>query len=582
MTRFFEPINISATHIYHSALELSPLSSIIRRLYYRQRHIPFPRVVAGTPDIWIEQTHLTSEATHTYTWSPCGQFIAIKTPKSVEIRHPLSSELLTTLTKSDVSLPGELAYSPDGHSLASISGASLIVWDIQTGGVAKKIECGGINNILLVWSLDGSEICTIDDSYGVHVYYVASGTTFSPGILQSSDKPQLWAYDTSFWAMTTGFNNQVLTIKISKIGPILTKIESFHIKSWGTCNGIGTFSPATYRVFVSVSSGLHILDVQNSECLLEIKGNYSVSNPHCFSPDGGLFAISSFEGLHIWEYVSSHYTLWRRFPHSPGFFRSSPLQFSPTLSLILGSPTGVPKVWHLDDPLTATCSDSCTLLAVLSCCGTYTAISYRGNSVVTITNLHSQTPPQFIDTDMEIDLLVLTGNILLVWDEPKVVAWQLTEEGVVNGVFGGRRANCSDGIWTAVVTDHSKLSVEDQIVIIKDEENITHVYHTRTGEILKPAHVSPQSHNRQYSLWEMSYCHHYLHYYDLFGPNILPGGSWEISPATLQKGWIESPEGEHRLWIPTEWTASLLSSGWLHTITALWLHLEGKTVVIVF
>jgi len=28
-TTFFEVINISATHIYHSALELSPLSSII-------------------------------------------------------------------------------------------------------------------------------------------------------------------------------------------------------------------------------------------------------------------------------------------------------------------------------------------------------------------------------------------------------------------------------------------------------------------------------------------------------------------------------------------------------------------------
>jgi hypothetical protein len=27
--KFFEPINVSATHIYHSALELTPLSSIV-------------------------------------------------------------------------------------------------------------------------------------------------------------------------------------------------------------------------------------------------------------------------------------------------------------------------------------------------------------------------------------------------------------------------------------------------------------------------------------------------------------------------------------------------------------------------
>jgi hypothetical protein len=51
VTKFFEPINVSAAHIYHSALELSPLSSIVRRLYYHQRHTPFPRVLVGTPDI---------------------------------------------------------------------------------------------------------------------------------------------------------------------------------------------------------------------------------------------------------------------------------------------------------------------------------------------------------------------------------------------------------------------------------------------------------------------------------------------------------------------------------------------------
>ena len=29
---FFEPISVSAIHIYHSALELSPLSSIVRQI----------------------------------------------------------------------------------------------------------------------------------------------------------------------------------------------------------------------------------------------------------------------------------------------------------------------------------------------------------------------------------------------------------------------------------------------------------------------------------------------------------------------------------------------------------------------
>ena len=45
---FFEFIDVSATHVYHSALELSPLSSVVRKLYYHRRPTPFPRVVGAT------------------------------------------------------------------------------------------------------------------------------------------------------------------------------------------------------------------------------------------------------------------------------------------------------------------------------------------------------------------------------------------------------------------------------------------------------------------------------------------------------------------------------------------------------
>ena len=49
---FFEPISASAAYIYHSALELSPLSSIIRRLYYHQPRTSLPRVIVGNLDLW--------------------------------------------------------------------------------------------------------------------------------------------------------------------------------------------------------------------------------------------------------------------------------------------------------------------------------------------------------------------------------------------------------------------------------------------------------------------------------------------------------------------------------------------------
>ena len=160
VTKFFEPISVSATHIYHSALELSPLSSIVRKLYYHQQHAPFPKIVAGIPKAWNGSIYIpVTQPGAPCTWSQCGQFVATGDKTTVKIWDPLSSELLSTLTKPDAHLTGELAYSPDGCSLASLSNASLIIWDIQTGGVVKEIEYSDTNNVSLMWSLDGGTIC---------------------------------------------------------------------------------------------------------------------------------------------------------------------------------------------------------------------------------------------------------------------------------------------------------------------------------------------------------------------------------------------------------------------------------------
>ena len=309
VTKFFEPINASAMHIYHSALELSPLSSVVRKLYYHQHPPLSPRVVAGVPDVWDESIHLSSIGFQvSYTWSPCGRFVAMQTYKTVVILDPLSSELLSTLAKPDVGLgvhvTGELAYSPDGCYLASqLSNASLVIWDIQTGGVAKVFS-GDVNNVSLVWSLDGGKIGTIQGtctSYTICVYDVASGASVSPGTLQSEGKPQLWAHNASFRIMTTEWDGQTCTIEISEVGLIITKINSFCIELWGEYHPIRSFSPSTYRTsfFISTNNQICILDVQSSECLLW--GGDDGHGFHCFSSDGSLFAASMLRGVHIWN-----------------------------------------------------------------------------------------------------------------------------------------------------------------------------------------------------------------------------------------------------------------------------------------
>ena len=79
VTEFFEVISKSAPHIYHSALQLAPQSSIIWKLYSQQTYSPRARVVTGVPASWDSCTASVGVigGLAEVVWSPCSQFIAI-------------------------------------------------------------------------------------------------------------------------------------------------------------------------------------------------------------------------------------------------------------------------------------------------------------------------------------------------------------------------------------------------------------------------------------------------------------------------------------------------------------------------
>ena len=78
VTSFFEVIKVSAPHIYLSALELCPVSSIVRRLYHHRRIARSPEVVIGIPDSW--EPNIAASGVYLFCiWSPCGKFVATQT-----------------------------------------------------------------------------------------------------------------------------------------------------------------------------------------------------------------------------------------------------------------------------------------------------------------------------------------------------------------------------------------------------------------------------------------------------------------------------------------------------------------------
>ena len=465
-----------------------------------------------------------------------------------------------------------------------------MIWDIQTGGVTRKIECSNTYTNSLAWSLDGATICAIVGA-GLgppyyNVYDVASGTTLSSGTLQSGGLPLLWAHNTSFRVITIEWGDQAFTIDTLEVGSILTKVESFHVKSSEEHDEIGCFSPTTYRISISNSDSNHlrILDVRKSECLLEVfeegkKIDYS--HYHCFSSDASLFAVILESGVHIWKYTSGRYTLWREFPPwNRFFFGRPPPQFSPTSSSIMGCCSGPLKVWRLDSPPIVGHPNGRKPLGVVSDCGTYIVTGHVENSTVSITNLLSPTPSQFIDTDMDVQALALTGNVLLVWGQ-ELVAWRLTEKGMVDGASADRRAGRGDSIWT-MSTRWSWFSVEGQIVFIQDGNgNIMYVYHTGTGDILGPAQIPPRPCGLPYHVFQIECCHHYLHYRNFGRRSILSEDEWPVTWDAMEEGWVKDLEGKHRMWVPGEWCEDLDNAGWLRN-TTLVLYFPITAVIVMF
>ena len=273
-TNFFEVINASAPHIYHSALELTPLSSIVRKNYHPQHYHSSPRMAIGIPDSWDPSTAVSTKCPYylSSTWSPCGQFIAVVAKEAVEIWDALTLKLHSTLklTKGATTFKCGLSYSPDGKSLASCSNNSIVIWDTQTGGEVKSIKYGVIGDGLeLVWSLDGETIGAYSpqklEPLTVYMYNVVSGVALPPCTLQSKDKPYMWAHGNSFRiATTTAWDSRSCRISIFEVGSTPTEIESFPFQYQSY---LGAFSPTTYRISISdsVHDQLRILDIRNSE-----------------------------------------------------------------------------------------------------------------------------------------------------------------------------------------------------------------------------------------------------------------------------------------------------------------------------
>ena len=612
MTKFFEPINASSTHIYHSALELCPTSSIVRKLYYDRygRITRLPRVVIGTPDSWDPTISNSSKDDYQFcTWSPYGSFVATLTGNIVEIRNQLTLELITTLQPMETThlLTGPLAYSPDGRSLACASPTAIVIWDIQTGGVAKKIKCGGAKTFSLVWSLDGRRIGTLechspDTRYAgtyLSAYNVALGTQLSAETINSSHKPYLWAWDESFRVTTTdehpfGHDKVEIEIKVREVGPLLTTILTFIVPtkahpedtSINHTHGFGdvSFSPTTSHVAILVANELLIFQDRNPSPLLEEKGCFLFPR---FSPDGTLFAASKKNDVYIWKNASGYYIRWWEF-RCHDWFNS---QFSPTPSppTLLGHSKNILQVRRLLE-LPTNPQTHPQQYTTISPSGNHIATAQQFERIVKIMDHHSPTPLRSIDGGMTVEGLLMTNSILLVMGPDKLVAWLLTGEVVSDGL-GSRDLSYADSIWTLKLLNRNKnarvgsllrpkfkfaFHVEGQTGVIQQDNTHFILYNIATGES-QFVRTPPPLNGPVLDIAGGLRGRHHRYCHNLPQHNTPPEGSWCSS-----EGWVRDPGGRCRLWLDAEWRKSWDSSDWCHDIVTYFGAIEGQPVIVKF
>ena len=223
VTGYFDIINVSAPHIYHSALVLTPKTSIVRKLYGAHAR-PFVRVVHGELMSWGPNTATTTRpvAIRLAVWSQCSRFIAITqsyTAVMVDILDSATLQRLQTLEPPQGISTSQmaLAFSPDSRMLTCYSGssydpdenASVVSWDIQTGGIVSVIRWQELGEKRLddeipqppsiTYSTNGklvgvcywyfySAVISIHDVIsGVHIHSHLLGSPFANGNLSPDD-----------------------------------------------------------------------------------------------------------------------------------------------------------------------------------------------------------------------------------------------------------------------------------------------------------------------------------------------------------------------------------------------------------
>jgi len=349
----FDVIHNSPSHLYHSALLLSPSSSWLCACYSSE--LPQGvKVVRGLPAEWGTCSHTVLLNSDPWTLSCWNNTIAVGS----EDKDIL---ILDAITGSQIAvLPGHtdavrsLMFSSDGISLVSGSyDRTVKLWDVQTGGVVKtfhghtgrvrSVSISADSTIIASGSEDGT-LCLWDIEMGVchHIIEqkgIVSCTRFSP------TDPQF-------------------LVSVARAVTQCWDIDGHEVGSTFTSYGI-EFSPDGTQFASHTEDGITVQNINSGVTVAKFNLPTSRFSPCCFSPDGRLVAAEVNHNICIWDITGSDSHLVETFVGHTENITS--LTFSSFSTLVSAARDKSVKFWQISNlptGLVVTNSESAPLTLV--------------------------------------------------------------------------------------------------------------------------------------------------------------------------------------------------------------------------
>ena len=454
VTSYFRIIDASSPHIYHSALVLSPETSMVRKLYgsYAQ---PFTRAVRGVPTSWDSNAAITlsSFTIGPAVWSPCNRFIAVGPlrPMRADILDSATLQRLQSLEPPPeiVAVSMVLIFSPDirtltclGHagaqrgSIDKTSEVFVISWDLETGGIVSVIKArGSVHSIgtMIAYSIDGKTVGVLHQSPTeniVSIFNVVSGTYMHDVYHSTTPLHAIWTHG-EFLRMVT---DESTTITILEVGftPEATcvEVETLVLPEEVTCLLHRTpkvqFLPASYRlalIYSGPTCGVLIWSFRDSKCLLFNTGTdcgFSMT----FSSDGCFFGSSVF----LWRETSTGYTLHATLPTITQ--DSAPL-LSPNGESLITVDDSVIQLWHTKKFTTSSGIPAQVhhhtgdFLLGIHADRQLAVVTRREDNMATVVDLASGLPQLTIETPMKVYGLGVIGDVVVIIGNRKAITRNL-------------------------------------------------------------------------------------------------------------------------------------------------------------